>query len=334
MELRQLEHFVAVAEESHFTRAAELLQISQSGLSASIRALETELGTPLFVRSTRRVELTEAGRALLAESHRTLASVAAAHDAVAAVRGVLRGTLSVGGEQCLGVVDVPAQLARFRSRHPGVEVRLRFGGSSQLIDLLAAGRLDVALVAVTGPAPRGVVMTPLAAEPLVVLCHPDHELAASEEVGLAALEGFTFVGFQPDWGARVLADRAFAAAGLPHRVELEVNDVHTLLDLVGYNLGIAIVPAPIAAKKRHKLHVAALRGDLPGWHVAAAASQNPSPAARALLAQLSHRHEVKPEVKPAGVKPAEIKPAEVKPAGVRPAAPPDPTPRPPQPVPG
>ena len=140
MELRQLEHFVAVAEESHFTRAAELLQISQSGLSASIRALETELGTPLFVRSTRRVELTEAGRVLLAESHRTLASVAAAHDAVAAVRGVLRGTLSVGGEQCLGVVDVPAQLARFRSRHPGVEVRLRFGGSARPTDLLAAGR--------------------------------------------------------------------------------------------------------------------------------------------------------------------------------------------------
>ena len=108
---------------------------------------------------------------------------------------------------------------------------------------------------------------------------------------------------------------AFAAAGLPHRVELEVNDVHTLLDLIGHNLGIAIVPAPIAAKKRGKLHVSALRGDLPGWHVAAAASENPSPAARALLAQLSHRHEVRP-------------------AEVRPASPPGPAPRPPQPVPG
>ena len=288
MELRQLEHFVAVAEESHFTHAAELLQISQSGLSASIRALEAELGTPLFVRSTRRVELTEAGRVLLAESHRTLASVAAAQDAVAAVRGVLRGTLSVGGEQCLGVVDLPAQLARFRAAHPGVEIRLRFGGSALLIDQLAAGRLDVALVAVTGPAPRGVDLIPLAAEPLVVLCHPDHDLARQQEVDLAALHGLSFVGFQPDWAARVLADRAFAAAGLPHRVELEVNDVHTLLDLVGHNLGVAIVPRPIAAKKQHKLHTAALRGDLPPWRVAAAASGNPSPAARALLAQLTH----------------------------------------------
>lgn len=285
MELRQLEHFIAVAQERHFTRAAELLRISQSGLSASIRALETELETPLFVRSTRRVELTEAGRVLLAESHRTLASVAAAQDAVAAVRGLLRGTVGVGGEQCLGVVDLPAQLARFRAAHPGVEVRLRFGGSAQLMEHLAAGRLDVALVAVTGDAPPGVRMAPLAAEPLVLLCHPDHQLARLAVAGLDDLAGAAFVGFQPGWGARVLADRAFAAAGLEHRVELEVNDVHTLLDLIRHNLGIAIVPRPIAAKKAGKLHVTALRGELPEWRVAAASSQNPSPAARALLAQ-------------------------------------------------
>ena len=286
MELRQLEHFVTVAQERHFTRAAELLQISQSGLSASIRALETELETPLFVRSTRRVELTEAGRALLTESHRTLASVAAAHDAVAAVRGVMRGSVNVGAEQCLGVVDLPSQLARFRAAHPGVDVRLRFGGSAQLIDQLAAGRLDVALVAGIGSAPPGAQMVPLATEPLVVLSHPGHPLAQLASAGLEALDGAVLVGFQPGWGARVLADRAFAAAGLEHRVELEVNDVHTLLDLVGHNLGVAIVPRPVTAKKAAgRLHVTALRGELPEWRVAAAVSQSPSPAARALLAQ-------------------------------------------------
>lgn len=107
MELRHLEYFIAVAEERHFTRAAERMRVAQSGLSASIRTLERELGADLFIRSTRRVELTEAGRALLIEAHRTLASVDAARDAVAAVQGLLRGTVSVGTEQCLGVINLP-----------------------------------------------------------------------------------------------------------------------------------------------------------------------------------------------------------------------------------
>jgi DNA-binding transcriptional LysR family regulator len=91
------------------------MSISQSGLSASIRALERELQAALFVRNTRSVELTEAGRALLCEGRRTLAAAEAAKDAVAAVQGLIRGHLTVGLEQCLGVVDVPALLAKFRS---------------------------------------------------------------------------------------------------------------------------------------------------------------------------------------------------------------------------
>ena len=90
MELRQLEHVVAAAEELHFTRAAQRLHIVQSGLSASVRGLERELGASLFVRSSRRVELTPAGRALLPEARRALAAARAAADAVARPRR-LRG---------------------------------------------------------------------------------------------------------------------------------------------------------------------------------------------------------------------------------------------------
>ncbi|MYS09011.1 LysR family transcriptional regulator, partial [Streptomyces sp. SID6041] len=114
MELRHLQHFVAVAEDRHFTRASERLMVSQSGLSASIRALERDLRAPLFVRSTRRVTLTEAGRALLVEAERILAQVRAAHEAVAAVQGVVRGTLSLGAEQCVAGVRVAGLLAAFR----------------------------------------------------------------------------------------------------------------------------------------------------------------------------------------------------------------------------
>ena len=287
MELRQLEHFVAVAEERHFTRAAELLQISQSGLSASIRALELELGTSLFIRSTRRVELTAAGQALLADSLRTLASAAAAQNAVAAVRGLVRGRLTVGTEPCLGSVDLPAELARFRTSNPGVEVRLNYSGSIDLTENVANGRVDIALVVATGPAPQGVMLRELSTQKLVVLCHPEHPFAGETEIDLVALHRESLIGFQAGWGAQVLTRRAFAAAGFDYRAAMEVNDVHPLLDLVGYNLGVAIVPASFAAKRPETLRAIALPDTMPAWTVAVAVAEEPSPAATAFLDQLS-----------------------------------------------
>ena len=287
MELRQLEHFIAVAEEQHFTRAAELLRISQSGLSASVRALETELGADLFVRSTRRVELTEVGRAFLVEATRTVTSAAAAKHAVEAVRGVLRGTLSVGTEQCLGVLDLPRELSQFRSDHPGVEVRLTFDGSTNLMDRLAVGQLDLALIAVCGRSRRGVELVPLLEEAFVMLCHPAHRLAHQESVELGQLASEPQVGFLPEWGARVLTAEAFAGLGFKHRVQLEVNDVHTLLDLVGHDLGVAIVPEHFARKRPTTLRAVPIRHPRLRWHVAAAHPHQASAAAPALIDQFS-----------------------------------------------
>jgi DNA-binding transcriptional LysR family regulator len=283
VELRHLEYFVAVAEEEHFTRAAERLHVAQSGLSASIRALERELGAPLFVRSTRRVGLTEAGRALLAEARRTLASVAAARNAVAAVQGLLRGTVCIGTEQCLGVIDLPAVLARFRAVHPGVEIRLRQAGSAGLVEEIREGAMDLAFVAAPR-APAGVALTPLASEPMMLVCHPDHPFTAHETVEWCHLEDETFVDFHTDWGARQVTDRAFGASGLQRRVALEVNDVHSLLDLVAQDLGVALVPRPIAYK-RNTVRALALREPPPAWLVSVAVPVGgpANPATEALL---------------------------------------------------
>ncbi|MEU3418740.1 MULTISPECIES: LysR family transcriptional regulator [Streptomyces] len=289
MELRHLQHFVAVAEDQHFTRAAERLMVSQSGLSASIRALERELRAPLFVRTTRRVTLTEAGRALLVEAERILAQVRAAHEAVAAVQGVLRGTLALGTEQCIAGVHVARLLAAFRREHPDVEIRLRQAGSGALAEEVAAGRLDLAFAYRTradGDQLRSVSLT---SEPMTVLCHPRHRLAATGTLLCPEdLAGEVFVDFHPDWGPRRATDTAFAAAGVRRTVALEVNDVHTLLDLVDENLGIAVVPRHFR-HKRPTLTALPLKGTgetayetvalLPHEH-------STSPAARALLALL------------------------------------------------
>src|SRR5688572_28842154 len=107
MELRHLEYFVAVAEELSFTRAARRLRVVQSGVSTVIRALERELGAPLFDRSTREVMLTDAGRALLREARTTLDSAQAAREAVQEVVAGIKGTLTVGTMTWLAFVDLP-----------------------------------------------------------------------------------------------------------------------------------------------------------------------------------------------------------------------------------
>ncbi|MFI6962903.1 LysR family transcriptional regulator [Streptomyces sp. NPDC050255] len=288
MELRQLEHFVAVAQEQHFTRAAERVAVSQSGLSASVRALEQELRTPLFSRTTRSVRLTEAGRALLVEAERTLAGARAAKDAVDAVRGLLRGTLSVGVEQCVAGLNLPRLLAAFHREHPHMEIRLRQEGTTNLVDGVAGGRLDIAFAATVSPVEWRGELVPLAREPMVLLCAPGHRLAPADRAGWDELAGEAFIDFHPDFGPRRAADEAFAAARVRRTVALEVNDVHTLLELVREGLGIAVVPHHFSRKPEAASLVAvALDGaDQPYYEsvVVLPAAQALSPGARALMA--------------------------------------------------
>jgi DNA-binding transcriptional LysR family regulator len=284
VELRQLEYFVAVAEERHFTRAAERMHVAQSGLSTSIRSLERELGASLFVRNTRSVELTNEGRALITQARHALANVAAAKDAVAAVRGLLRGKLAVGTLQCLGAVDLPTALARFHAEHPGIEIRLCQGGSPDLIERVRTGDLDLAFVSAPASPVTGVTIAPIRAEPMVLACGPEHPLRERTGVDLRDLAGETFVDFSPGWITRDVVDQAMATAGVERRVAFEVNDVHWLLDLVSHGLGVAVVPQFFTTKRTAARFVPIT--DAPRWNlaVATASGRHPSTAATALLA--------------------------------------------------
>ena len=282
VELRQLEYFVAVAEECHFTRAAKRMHVAQSGLSASIRALEVELGAPLFLRTTRQVELTQAGRALLPEARRALNSVSSAKDAVAAVQGLLRGTLSVGSLQCLHVVHLPAVLARFHELHPGVEIRMRQAGNAELVEDVRAGRLDLAFVTRQPRMADDLRVSTLAGEPLVLACAQGSPFAARGSVGLEELAGQSFVDFNPDWGTRDEVDRALAAAGVERHVAVEVNDVHSLLDFVAFGLGVALVPQSFILKT-DRAHFVGLRGEVPVAETAVVTGNTVSATASVLL---------------------------------------------------
>ena len=242
MELRQLEYFVGVAEVKHFTRAAEQLMVSQSGLSAAIRSLEEELGAQLFVRNTRSVHLTDVGTAFLPAARQTLARAAAAWSVVADVQGLLRGRLAVGTVQCLFGVDVPALLDAFHTKYPAVQIQLLQDGTMELIGAIRDGSIDLGFVSLGAHDVDDLDVIVLKEEPMVVACPPDHRLAAESEVHLTDLDGESFIDFTSHWGSREHADRMLAEAGVHREVALQVNDVFLLLDLVERGLGVAVVP--------------------------------------------------------------------------------------------
>jgi DNA-binding transcriptional LysR family regulator len=258
MELRQLQHFVAVAETGHFTHAADELSISQSGLSASIRALEKDLAAPVFERTTRSVVLTAAGRALLGHARRILREAEAAQAAVAAVRDAEAGLLALGVVQTFTAVDLPATIARLHTRHPKVDMLLR---EAPTLDLLAAvdeGELDLAFVALdAAPMPAGLTELRDYPETLVLVVGAGHSLTARATVRLAELAEQSFVEFQAGLGLQTAVEALFADAGVQRRIAFRTSQMEQALSLVGHGLGVAVVPEPVA--RRSGLPVVGLR---------------------------------------------------------------------------
>lgn len=288
MELRQLERFLAVAEDRSFTRAASRLHVVQSALTTSIRLLEEELGTKLFARSTRHVRLSESGAAFLVEVQRTLAALQSARDAVSAVEGLLRGTLTIGiMQRFVSRVDLPFLLGRFRAEYPGVQLKLVQDGSSTLMEGIHAGRLDLAVLGLTGPAPEGVVTTLLLREPLFIAFPPNHPLASRRRIAFQDLSEENFVDLQPGRALRTITDRAFAAAGIYHRTVCEASDASTLLELVANGVGIGLVPQSATSYPVKISYVRPLP-PVPTWDIAVAhlGEVPANPAAREILARL------------------------------------------------
>jgi DNA-binding transcriptional LysR family regulator len=243
MELRHLEYFLAVAEEQSFTRAAARLHLVQSALSVSIRALERELGGRLFDRNTHRVELTDAGQALVPEARRTLAAADAARDAVAAVHGGVRGTVRIGIMHSLSLVDLAALLTRYHRERPQVQLipHTARAGSVELTAEVEEGRLDLAFASLPGGYPATISARPLASEELLLACPPDHPFAKRRRIPLAELDGEHFIDFPAGWGTRLAVDQLFLETGIRRDITVEVADVPNVIELVKAGFGVAFI---------------------------------------------------------------------------------------------
>ena len=247
MELRQLRYFVTVAEELHFSRAAARLHLAQSALSAQIRRLEAEVGGPLLLRSTRQVELTPAGEALLNEGR---AILAAADGALHRVRALARGESSSFSIGSLGPVPgalFSPLLATFSGRHPGVRIDVRAVEFSEMISALRNGRVDVAFLY----APldeEDLEITPLISEPRVAVLPSNHRLAGREWLTPNDLAGETFVA-QPEVTPQGWRDYWMLVDEVGHRPPISAyvgDNLEEWLYLIGRGEGVDTCPAIIA----------------------------------------------------------------------------------------
>lgn len=243
MDLRQMRYFVAVAEERHFGRAADRLHMAQPPLSQQIKQLEAALGTRLLERTTRRVDLTDAGRLMLERARQILADVESLEKDVREVGAGAAGVLRVGfvGSATYRVMPAVVQLAR--QELPGV--RLHVMGemlTPNIEQALLENRLDVAVLRPPAQSAE-IVLDPLEGDSLVVALPAAHPLATrGGPLALADLAGEDFVGYPPASAVATVSFEACRQAGFRPRVVQEATETSTLLAFVGAGMGLALVP--------------------------------------------------------------------------------------------
>jgi DNA-binding transcriptional LysR family regulator len=247
MELRHLRYFIAVAEELHFGRAAQVLGISQPPLSQQIQALEQEVGARLFERTNRRVELSEAGRLFLHEARLVLAQVDKASDVARRAQLGELGELKIGFTSSAPFnSSIPQAIFAFRQAFPAVHLNLQEMSSTEVAESLVDESIQVGLMRPL-PLPDSLNVIELMREPLVAVLNAGHPLVEGSERGLhlAQLAQEPFVFFPRTYGSGLYAQLLNLArdAGFSPHFAQEAGEAMTIIGLVAAGLGVSVLPA-------------------------------------------------------------------------------------------
>jgi len=287
VDTRQLEYFVAVADELNFTRAADRVFAAQSTVSAGVRSLERELGGALFERDRHRVRLTSLGRQVL-DAARTTLEATERMRLLADSSGGLRGEVRVGIFTNLTTIDLPGIMGEFHARHPLVDLRLgpSPSGSTGLARDVRLGRIDVAFLGLPGRVPD-LLYRDLAISPFVAVLPEAHPLAGADAVSVTDLAADRWVDAREGFGNRVTLDRALDTLGVARRVSTELSDLGEIPRFVAARLGVAVMPQLTVLPAAGAVVVPLV--ERIDWVLSAVSRTRPSAAAAAMLELLGER---------------------------------------------
>jgi DNA-binding transcriptional LysR family regulator len=288
MQMRHLECFLAVAEELHFTRAAQRLHLSQPPLSRHIKELEEELGVALFHRNRRQVALTQAGKAYEQRVHSILSQLDRAHEEAQRIARGEMGTLTIGFVGALTYEFLPRILRRYRRRMPDVHLTLCDMVPAEQLEALAVGRIDIAHQV-------------LGRDRMVVALPEGHALAKVKAVPMQRLaeEPWVLIERRTAPAYDRFIRRLCADAGFTPRIEHEAARAQAMLGLVGAGLGVTLVPETLARLPSPGVVFAPLKQRLIYEHVVLWRAGAVSPIISAFLASLAERDKPRPSQKAA-----------------------------------
>ncbi|MFL5843561.1 MAG: LysR family transcriptional regulator [Solirubrobacteraceae bacterium] len=259
MDLTQLRSFAAVARNGHFGRAAAELYVGQPAVSQHIRKLEAELGVELFARTTRSVELTEAGELLVPRVERSLAELEAGLAELDQLKGLVRGHLRIGAMQSLDPFDLPATLAAFHRRHPEIEFRVVEEATRDMVAGVLHERLDAAFVPVDAGLPAELSRERLFTDELVLIAAPGSALAERRRVRMGALREEAFVFLREGSGLRSAVEDAAHEEGFAPQIRFETNELARVVALVAEGLGVSVVSRTVAETASDSVAAVALQ---------------------------------------------------------------------------
>ncbi|ABC38632.1 LysR family transcriptional regulator [Burkholderia thailandensis] len=262
MDLKQLRYFVAVAEELHFGRAAKRLFISQPALSFDIRKFEDELGVQLFARTSKSVALTNAGEVLLGEARRLLLQAQEAQRLTIRSASGLAGRLKVGFVNSMLYRGLPSAVRRFEADYPNVEVVLKEMNTHEQVQAILRGQIDVGY-AHWGTFPPEISADTIFSEPFLCCLPAAHRLARRRRVDLAALAHEPFILFPRDAAPHYhdLIIAQCVSAGFSPQIRHEARLWQTVLTMVEFEMGVALVPSVLRQVRSERLRYLPLAGD-------------------------------------------------------------------------
>jgi len=268
--LRQLRVFSSVARHLNFARAADELALTAPAVSMQIKELETEVGLPLFERSSRKVALTMFGQYLLAHTQRILQAIRDAEDMVGRFRGLRTGALDIAMVSSAEYF-LPRMLARFRDEHPGIEIRLHAGNNrEEVVSLMRDGTVELAIM---GRPPRNWPSRaePFAMHPHVLVTSIEHAFARAEHVPVSALFRQEFIVREPGSGTRAAFDEFMEARQITPRIVMQMSSNEAIKQAVMAGMGVSLLSLhTIGLELEHHLIAAPETEGLPimrRWHL-------------------------------------------------------------------